>query len=157
MKKENKGSKKKKGVVAGDKEKVKAFLKIEKDLKKQMDEINWLGAGAFDEKFRIIEKMNREYAKLSEGDKVLIHGRVVSAPRLGVSESLGRAKFYKKEIEKGVFGKDLIQPLDEKGKPNPEFVEHYGVANFTPEQKEHIRDKMGRDKNREKDWRTAKK
>ncbi len=70
-----------------------------------------------------------------------------------INESVARGRFYKKELDDGVRGADIIQPLDERGKPNQEFVEHYGVANYTPEHKEYIRDKFGRDANREKDWR----
>lgn len=73
-----------------------------------------------------------------------------------LNEMMQRQLFYKREIDKGVFGRDLIQPLNSDGSPNLEFVEHYGVANYDSEQKEFIRDKMGHDENREKDWRAAK-
>lgn len=74
-----------------------------------------------------------------------------------LNKSYMRERAYRKEIEKGVYGRDLIQPLDEKGLPNPDFVEHYGISNYTPEHKKYIRDKMGSDPDREKDWRTTQK
>ncbi len=65
----------------------------------------------------------------------------------GVSQilnpAMARSRAYKKEIEDGVYGRDLIQPLNSDGSPNMDFVEHYGTREFSNEQREHIKDKYG--------------
>jgi hypothetical protein len=75
---------------------------------------------------------------------------------MGAAAYIARQRGYKKEIDKGVTAADLIQPLDGEGRPNPDFVERYGIANYTTEHKEIIRDTMGRDSSRERDWRAEK-
>lgn len=72
-----------------------------------------------------------------------------------INETITRRNWQKSEVAKGVRGRDLIQPFDEKGLPNPEFIEHYGITNYQPEQKTFIREKMGHDPHREKDWRAT--
>lgn len=64
-----------------------------------------------------------------------------------INESLSRSRFYKKTIAKnGVKGADLIQPFRQEGKnfvPNEDFVERYGTKEYTPEQKDYIKAKLG--------------
>lgn len=68
-----------------------------------------------------------------------------------LNNAMAMSRFYKKELEPGVRGADLIQPLTSEGKPNYDFVERYGTKNFTPEHKEYIRDKFGNDRTRSRE------
>ena len=64
-----------------------------------------------------------------------------------INESIARSRFYKKTIAKnGVKGADLIQPYRQEGQkyvPNEDFVERYGTKEYTPEQKDYIKAKLG--------------
>lgn len=137
----------------------KAYAAIDKRITEKIKTLPWTAnpKGAWEERWNLIDKLNAEYSKIPRPIQLLMAGYRGSSSVSMVNETIAKQRLYKKEIEKGVYARDLIQPLDEKGDPNPDFVEHYGIANYTPEQKEKIRDTMGRDPNREKDWRSVKK
>lgn len=150
-------SPKKKEVVAGI-QLIRAYLDLDKKATAEIANLPWQTAplDSWNKKWELYEKLNRAYDKIPSVAQAFMHGPVPISDDTTMNEAAARDSFYKKQIEKGVYGRDLIQPLDERGNPNPDFVEHYGVANYSPEQKEYIRDKMGRDPSREKDWRSAK-
>ncbi len=60
-----------------------------------------------------------------------------------VNESVARSRFFRTAIDKGVTGKDLIQPLNREGNPNYDFVEHYGTKSYTPSDREWIKKHYG--------------
>lgn len=110
----------------------------------------------WNKKWELLAKLNAAWDKLSKAERKIVIGLREVDIMVGekMNESIARTRAYNAQIDRGVYGRDLIQPLDEKGNPNPDFVERYGVANYTEAHKEYIKQKMGRDPHREKDWRS---
>lgn len=148
--------------MKGDAKKAKEFIEMNKKMHQEVSLLHVKYPGEYktqwETKWQLFDKSNEAWDKLS----TVVQRKIVGKGAEGnvsttMNETIARQQFHKKEIEKGVYGRDLIQPLNSDGTPNLEFVEHYGIANYDSQQKEYIRDKMGRDKNRERDWRTEKK
>ena len=91
-------------------------------------------------RFRIAfdcKKCGYIYSKLSDA------GYEARPTTINTAAQLSRE--YKQEIAPGVKGADIIQPLDKEGKPNYDFIERYGTDNYTPEQKQEIESKYGKE------------
>jgi hypothetical protein len=61
-----------------------------------------------------------------------------------LNQALQRRAIYKKEIDSGVKGRDLIQPYNNDGSPSYDFLETYGDKAFDGKEKEKIHDKYGK-------------
>lgn len=64
---------------------------------------------------------------------------------LAINDAIARKDWYKKDVDKGVKGKDLIQPFTTDGKYNKEFFHYHGDKAFEkyPEQKAEIKKELG--------------
>jgi hypothetical protein len=61
-----------------------------------------------------------------------------------VNGGIERKGVYKREVDKGVKGRDLLQPFTEDGKYNKDFFHHHGDKAFTnPLDKERIKRELG--------------
>lgn len=61
-----------------------------------------------------------------------------------VNDGIARKDWYKKDVDKGVKGKDLIQPFLPDGSLNKDFFHHHGDKAFTTERdKARIKKELG--------------
>lgn len=124
---------------------VEAYQKLEKRLDALIATIDWRAPGASDTKWSAIGQMNTAYDALTQSDRDFIHYKGKNMPsNENYSSNAGaaavaRSRFYRQTIADGVKGRDLIQPLLENGKPNPDFAEHFGDREFSARQKEELR------------------
>lgn len=129
---------------------IKAFRALQKELRGQYAAAfpTMTPTDQWEKKWKVVAELNSAYDKLSPASQHHMHYRGKAAPTLsgkGINESAQLAKQYKKEVAKGVRGKDLIQPFRPDGKLNPDFFEHHGDKAFEkyPEQKRRIKDELG--------------
>ena len=63
---------------------------------------------------------------------------------VAINGAIARSDFYKKDVDKGVKGRDLLQPFNKDGKYNKEFFHHWGDKAFTTAgDKERIKRELG--------------
>lgn len=127
-----------------DTKNIEAYKKLDAELSEQIAQINWQAPGAWDTKWSLLTKINEAYDALTKEERNIYHTGKANPPvfkgDLGraASAAYGRSRFYRSTIDKDVKGKDLIQPYLKDGKPNLDFVDHYGTKEYPKEIREQL-------------------
>ena len=128
---------------------LRAYRTLYKETDAKIAALDWRNVSrAWDLKWTFIDQLNRAWDELTREDRsIFVHGRVIAGTpaSFSINEAVGRSRFYKRTVDRGVKGKDLIQPYLSDGKPNPDFIEHYGTKEYPKETKEYIEDRYGKE------------